>query len=120
MNNSWSKTDHAAMDRHPGNRLPKDHHVHQEAVDRFCDELIAHDPRIWREVCNQIRNEIDYRKLVKVIVIRPLDPAARHAHDTYTIWATLRSGQSIEMHRGDGGWSIKYGEPSGSIGEGGS
>jgi hypothetical protein len=111
MNNSWSKTDHAARDIHPRNRLPQDHHIHQEMVNRFCDELTAHDAWMWREACNRIRAEIDYTQPVKTIVVRPLDPSARHAHDTYTIWATLKSGQSIEMHRGEGGWHINYGKP---------
>jgi hypothetical protein len=111
MSASWSKTDHAAMDIHPRNRLPVDHHIHQEYVDKFCDELTAHDPWMWREACNRIRVEIDYNKTVSVVYKRPLDPTARHAHDTYTIWATLKSGQSIEMHRGEAGWHIEYGKP---------
>ena len=105
--NSWSRKDHAAMDRFARNRLPHNHHIHQEFVDRFCDELIAHDAWMWRQTCTQIRNEIDYGKPVQVIQERELV----FGIETYTIWATLKSGQSIEMRRGEGGWSIKYGKP---------
>jgi hypothetical protein len=110
--NSFGKTDHAAMDAHPRNRLPKNHHVHQEMVDRFCDYITKRDPWMWREAAGHIRANIDYSQPVKTIVTRPLDPSdPERGCEQCTIWATLKSGQSITLMMRETGWSIEYGKP---------
>ena len=83
----------------------------QDMVNRFCDYITKRDPWMWREAAGHIRTNIDYDKPVQVIITTPLDPSDTIRREQYTIWATLKSGQSITMCMGEAGWSIDYSKP---------
>jgi predicted RNA-binding protein len=64
------------------------------AVQSYCDELIAHDPWTWREICKRIIEEIDYDAPATIV--------------TDHITATLVDGRRIEMSRSFDGWLVKW------------
>lgn len=78
-------------------------------VEAFLDEMTASDPWTNRQSCEWIRQHFDYRKPVQAV--KQIAPADCKARELTTIWGHLATGQTIELHRGRGGWMIVYGKP---------
>lgn len=72
----------------------------KQAIERFCQDVVAWDPWNWRETCTEILREADYDREADYQEI---------SQEYYVVAFYLKSGREISLSRKYGGWSVDYG-----------
>ena len=73
----------------------------KQAIEKYCQDLIAHDAYMNREMCERILETVDYDAPGTLI----------QDGEYYEITATLQDGRSLGLGYIYGGWYASFGKP---------